>query len=244
MRPPARLDHAVEWMDDPLIDPGLLRRALLDIEGVNRRLGGVRAVLSEVAALLRPGEPLTLLDVGCGGGDLPRAFTRYAEQRHVPHRIVAVDRHLRTISMARRWSTGHGIDHVAADAFQLPFADGSFDIVTSSMTLHHFDAGPRVDALRELARVARRRVVINDLERCWPNYLGARLLAGTIWRGSPARHDGPVSVLRGFTPDELAHDFEAAGLHRIAVRRRFFYRLVGSGAPRRSSTAADATVWK
>jgi len=240
--PPARLEHAIEQMDAPDIEPELLRRTLLDLETVNRRLGGIRAVLEAIAPVLRAGQPVTVLDVGCGGGDLPRAVTGHAEKRHLPHRVVAVDRHLQTIAFARSWSSSSGVMFMAADALHLPFADASFDIAISSMTLHHFDAASRITVLREMARVARVRVVINDLERCWPNYLGARLLASTVWRDSLARHDGPGSVLRAFTAAELAQDFERAGLTGVDVRRRFFYRLVGSGVPRRSSAAAELTV--
>lgn len=242
MSRPGHLEHASEWMDAPDIEPAVLRRTLLDLEAVNRWLGGTRAVVGEVAAAVRAGESLALLDVGCGGGDLPRAIAQYAEQRHIRHHLVAIDRNLQTIALAGEWSREHDIDYTAADALVLPFRDATFDVVIASMTLHHFDAGQRIAVLREMARVARRRVVINDLERCWPNYLGARLLAGTVWRHSLARHDGPVSVLRAFTRAELEHDFAAAGMTYVKVNRRFFYRLVGSGVPRRSSTAADAIV--
>lgn len=239
---PARLDHADELMDAPGIERGLLSRTLHDLETVNRYLGGVRAVLDSVASLVRAGQRLTVLDVGCGGGDLPRALVRHLEQRGIPHQVVAIDRNLSTIDLARRWSSGFAIDLSAADALRLPFADGAFDIVITSMTLHHFDAGPRIEVLREMARVARRRVIINDLERCWQNYIGARLLASTVWRRSLARHDGPISVLRAFTAEELERDLREAGLSRIRVERRFFYRLVGSAAPLRSSEAAEATL--
>jgi SAM-dependent methyltransferase len=242
MTPPARLENVQERMDDVDIEPALLRRTLLDLENVNRRLGGVRAVVDAMAPLLRAGEPISILDLGCGGADLPRAFEQHAERRRIPHRIIAVDRNPETVAIANEWSSEYGIEFVAADALLLPFADRSFDVVIASMTLHHFEAAERIAALREMARVAKRKVVINDLERCWPNYIGAKLLAATIWRRSLARWDGPVSVLRGFTADELANDFSDAGLGRIDVRRRFFYRLVGSGAPRRSGAAADNTL--
>jgi SAM-dependent methyltransferase len=237
MSPPTRLENVQERMDAAGIEPALLRRTLFDLENVNRRLGGVRAVVDAIAPLLRAGEPIAILDLGCGGADLPRAIERHVEQRRIPYRIVAVDRNPGTVAIANEWSSEHGIEFVAADALRLPFADRSFDIVISSMTLHHFEAGARIAVLREMARVASRKVIINDLERCWPNYIGAKLLAATIWRRSLARWDGPVSVLRGFTAAELAGVFASAGLARIDVRRRFFYRLVGSGAPRRPGAA-------
>jgi hypothetical protein len=51
-----------------------------------------------------------------------------------------------------------------------------------------------------------------------------------------------MSVLRGFTDQELARDFVSAGLTSVDVRRRFFFRLVASGGPPRSRPAAETTL--
>jgi ubiquinone/menaquinone biosynthesis C-methylase UbiE len=149
-------------------------------------------------------------------------------------RIVCADRHAQVISMARARSAGcTGLGFVRTDGLALPFADATFDAAVMSLALHHFDGPDRARMLRELARVAARRVIINELERCWPNYLGAKLLAATLWRNDPlARHDGPISVLRGFTHHELHVELAAAGLHAVRVERHFFYRLVASASPR------------
>jgi hypothetical protein len=102
----------------------------------------------------------------------------------------------------------------------LPFDRHACDVVLLSMTLHHFDEAEQVVVLREAARVARRAVIVNELERCTPNYLGARLLAGTRWRGNRlTRHDGPMSVLRAFTMNELRDLAAAAGLHVHLLQR-------------------------
>jgi hypothetical protein len=99
--------------------------------------------------------------------------------------------------------------------------------VLLSLTLHHFEHADQIRALREAARVARRSVIVNELERCRPNYWGARLLAATRWRRNRlTRHDGPLSVLRAFTPAELAGLAAEAGLGECTVDRRYFFRLV------------------
>jgi hypothetical protein len=83
---------------------------------------------------------------------------------------------------------------------------------------------------------------VNELERNWQNYAGARLLAATLWRNSPhTRHDGPVSVLRAFTKDELARALEDELLRPARVQRCFFYRLVAV-AERKPAAAAANTV--
>jgi len=229
-----RLENASERLDEARHEPGVLARDFDKIEAVNRWLGGLRSARRSLDDLVRPGSVLTVLDVGCGSGDVPRAMAGLGETAHCQIRVVAVDRHAQILAIARqRTAPSAPIRFVRADGLSLPFPDASFDVATMSLSLHHFEGEARAKMLRELARVARRRVIINDLERCWPNYLGACLLAVTLWLGNPlARHDGPVSVLRSFSAAELGVELAAAGLGEVRVVRRFCYRLVASGSPR------------
>ncbi len=119
---------------------------------------------------------------------------------------------------------------VRADALRLPFGDDAFDAVTCTLTLHHFDDRAAAAVLREMARVSRGLVVVSDLERASANYLGARLLALTLWRTDRiTRNDGPLSVLRSFTIPELERLGREAGLSDVRVRRHAPWRLVLEG---------------
>ena len=244
MSPPARLHHADERLDAPVQDPDILAQSLDQLAAVNRWLGGTRAVLRPVLAVLRPRGGGSVIDVGTGSGDAPRAIVRAARRERLNVRVTACDLHPQTVHLAAERSRSFPeIDVARADAAALPFPDGAFDVALLSLTLHHFADGVQLTALRELARVARVSIVVNDLERSWPNYLGARLLAATIWRTNPlTRHDGPVSVLRAFTPAELAERARLAGLSGVHVRRAFFYRLVLTARGNAASAAAAHTV--
>lgn len=227
MTRPARLAAATELMDLPA-DEAELEASLEHVAGVNRWLGGKRAMLRSLAPLLPRTGTVRILDAGTGSGDIPRALVAWAHARGVRARITAIDRQPQTIRIARTRTRVHtGITVARADVLSLPFADQTFDFALLSLTLHHLDDDARPAALRELARVARRAVLVNELERAWPNLIGARLLASTVWRRNRlTRNDGPVSVRRAFTPAELLECARAAGLTRVRVRRFFFYRLV------------------
>jgi SAM-dependent methyltransferase len=223
---PARVARAEERMDAPDVDADVLADSLDDLAAVNRWLGGRRAVLRPLARLLPHGG--RVLDIGTGGGDLPRDVVRAARARSVEVGVVGCDLHERTAAIAAaRCRAEPAIRIVRADALALPFDDGAFDVALLSLMLHHLDDDGQLHALREAARVARRGIIVNELERTWPNYLGARLLSATLWRANDlTRHDGPLSVLRAFTPAELHARAAAAGLRAARVERRFFYRLV------------------
>jgi SAM-dependent methyltransferase len=193
------------------------------VAAVNRWLGGGRALIHHLGEWIQAGAR-TVLDVGTGEGDLPRAVKHWAGRRGYPVRLTLLDVHPQIACLAAERT---GLDTVVADGARLPFRDGSFDVVLLSMTLHHAEGPAQARLLEEMRRVSRRHLLVGELHRAWPNYLGARLLAATIWRRNAlTRHDGPLSVLRGFTPGELRRIASDAGLAGARVHRHPFYRLV------------------
>jgi ubiquinone/menaquinone biosynthesis C-methylase UbiE len=168
-----------------------------------------------------------LLDVGTGFADLPWRAREIARRRGLRLYTVGVDGVLSLTRVAR-----HRLDGaVCGDALSLPFADGSVDLVLCSQLLHHFDHERALQLVAELDRVARRRVIVSDLRRSWIA-AGGFWLASVVLRFHPiTRHDGTLSVLRGFTEGELGGMVVAATGLQPAIRRRLGYRLTASWSP-------------
>lgn len=232
-----RLTHAAEYLDEPLQEPGELEGSLADVAAVNRWLGWTRALLHHLAASpfaeIQRRDEFTVLDGGTGSADLPRAIVRWARRRGLRADIVACDIQGQTLEIARRQSCDFPEIHFTrADVRRLPFANQSFDLALLSLTLHHLEGEDSVLALGELGRIARIGVIVGELERGWPGYIGARILAATIWRRNRlTRHDGPISVLRAFTPAELLTLAQTAGLSHPRVYRHPLFRLVLTTGP-------------
>ena len=226
--PSRRLDP--EWMDRTDNRPEDVNGALADIRKVNRFLRGSKILVAAVRPFLLArsgGEPLSILDVGTGGADLPLDLVREARRVGRRIRIVAVDRDPATLDYARGRTAGvPEIELLSADAFALPFPPASFDLVTASLFLHHFGHDDAVRLLAAFRRLARAAVLINDLERHvfpWA-FIG---LAARIMRRHPMFvHDAPLSVLRGFTAEELAAAAREAGASDATVVHRIPYRLL------------------
>lgn len=224
---PARR-YGTELLDDPTIEPELVLRSVRDITRANRAFLGTSAAVAEVArhfAALAP--RATLLDVGTGLGDVPEAAERAAARRGITLETIGVDCGMVLLESARE----HLSHTVCASGTELPFATGSVDVVLCSQTLHHFRDEASNALIREMDRVARVAVVLSDLRRSW-------IAAGGFWASSFAlgfhpvtRHDGVVSVLRGFTDDELRDAVHAALGIRPRVRRRLGFRVTTSWTP-------------
>jgi SAM-dependent methyltransferase len=205
-----------ELLDDRLPERDVLA-SLADLRFVNHRLGGWRSLRRTVLPLVAGQERPRLLDVGCGSADLPALL-----QRERPGlRAVGLDRKLLHLQAAPA-----GVARVAADVDALPFAPRSFDIVTASLFLHHFDGEAAVTLLRELFALARRALVVNDLRRARVPYYFGRAFFPLLFRSRVSVHDGLLSIRRAFTRVELQDAFARAGIPNVAIRSEFPYRLV------------------
>ncbi len=226
-----RLAGTPELLDGQLDDVAALRGNLRDLRRVNRFLGG--STLSRRAVdLLLAGEPgpHSLLDVGTGAGDIPLALLRSAAGRGRDLRIVGLDSRPEVLEAARsidpRLGELHDLELCTADGRALPYADATFDIVHSSMVLHHFEARDAVAFLREARRVARLGVVVNDLVRGRLNWAGAWLLSRVATRNRLTRNDGPLSVRRAYTRAEAEALLASAGLRPVGeFTTPFGYRV-------------------
>jgi SAM-dependent methyltransferase len=216
-------------MDGPGCGPEEIEAALRDIALVNRRLGGARTLLRALDPYVHavpPGGVLDVLDVGTGGADLAVAMESRGLSRGRTVRVTAVDRDPAAARVAAR--TAAAARHVLvvlADARALPFADRSFDVVTSSMFLHHFAEADAAALLASFAKVARRAVIVNDLERGALPWAFIAVAARLARRSALFVHDAPLSVRRGFTVSELRALARRAGSDRARVTRRWPFRL-------------------
>lgn len=199
-----------------------------DVERANYIFGGLRAALTELEpALSEARGPATLLDVGTGAGDIAETAHDIAKRRGVALKTIGLD----TSEALLRRHRARNDSVVVGSALELPFADRSVDIVMCSQLLHHFPDAQAVALIREMNRVARVRVVISDLRRSWLAAGGLWLASFVLGFHSVSRHDGVVSVMRGFLPQELAGLVESAIGRPNAARRRLGFRVTTSWKP-------------
>ncbi len=223
-------DHRLEeLLDAPVADPRLLARNLRDIRRINRFLGWTSLVVHTVAQTVARErlQNCSLLDIATGSADIPLAIARWARRQQLQLAITATDLSEQVLAAAQ--ANCAGVSEITLErqnALALSYKDQSFDLALCSMALHHFSPDDAPTLLRELARVARRAVIVSDLQRSLSAYLGAWLLTHTLMPNQLTRHDAPVSVRRAYTPQELHALADAAGLHTASIRTVFPFRQV------------------
>jgi SAM-dependent methyltransferase len=229
-----RRRHGREYLDDPVINARVAERSMGDVARSNALFGGARAVLTELDDLLRiPPCPegtraFSLLDVGTGLGDIPARVRIHAARHGVTVCTMGLDTS-QTLAIAAQDAA---LPVMRADARHLPVADRAFDVVLCSQLLHHFPGDDGMALLRELDRVACRRVIVSDIRRSWLAAAGIWLASWPLRFHPVSRHDGVVSVLRGFTLDELSAVVRAAVGVSPRVRRHRGFRVTASWTPK------------
>ena len=215
-----------ELLDDPAADPGTVAASLRDIAVANRWLGGTWAALHGIGRVLDGvprGSRVTLLDIGTGHGDVPRAAVRWGRRRGID--IVPLGLELSTV--AAGLAVRAGVPTAVADVAAPPVAERSVDVVLLSQVAHHFSHESLGGLARSCDRLARRGVVIADLRRSGVAAIGFRLGARFLGFDPVTRLDGVTSIRRGFTGLELVQLLRGAGIG-ARVERRPGFRLVAS----------------
>jgi SAM-dependent methyltransferase len=218
-------------MDAPDVRGPALRSALRDLRRINAVLGGYRATEVVLSPLLRSRSALRVLDVGSGTGDYPARLVKRGRRLGTRVEAVGVDLNPVTVGHGRAW-----LDHTLspplrsrarleiADALALPYADDAFDVTHAALFLHHLHGAAAVQLLREMDRVSRLGVVVNDLHRHPLAYVGIWGLSRLLGMSPMVQHDGPLSVLRGFRRGDLADLARRAGLRRPRIRWHWAFR--------------------
>ncbi|HXE57883.1 MAG TPA: methyltransferase domain-containing protein [Gemmatimonadales bacterium] len=218
-----------ELLDDPGADPREVAASLRNIARANRWFGGAAAVrwaLGRVLGNVAPGTALTLLDVGTGLGDLPRAAARWGAARGLRLSPLGLERNRTAAALA----AAEGLPTVVGCAGALPLRDGSVDLVLVSQVAHHLAWESVVRLFRECDRVARRAVIVADLRRAGAAGVAYRWGALLLRFDPVTLADGLTSIRRGYTVEELRALLELAGV-RGEVCGRPGFRLVAIWRP-------------
>ncbi|MFD2907808.1 methyltransferase domain-containing protein [Flavobacterium ardleyense] len=215
-----------EFMDDFALEGEELRDALDKIASINQFLGGNKLTLQGVKKLIHTKDEITIVDVGCGNGDMLRALADFGIKNNYNFKLIGIDANAFTIDYAIRLSKEYpNISYKCEDIFSEPFSQLNYDIVLCTLTLHHFK-NDQIDYLLQLFhKQARTGIVINDLHRNIVAYRAFQLICFFFRLNRMSREDGLISILRGFKKQELIDFSERNQLKNYTIHWKWAFRF-------------------
>ncbi|GAA4968189.1 methyltransferase domain-containing protein [Algibacter aquimarinus] len=198
--------NATEIMDDFSMKGTLLRDTLDKLGSINRWLGGNTITLNGIKQLLKnqpKAKTYTIIDLGCGHGDILRLVADYGRKHNFSFNLIGIDANQDAIDYANELSVSYPeLTFQNLDIFSEAFQNLEFDIVLSTLFLHHFKDEDIVNLLQNLSHKATLGIVINDLHRSKIAY-GLFKLLGLVISNHMIVQDGLTSILRAFKRQDL-----------------------------------------
>lgn len=215
-------------MDDFSMEGNELKEALDKIAEINQWLGGNKITLDGIKALLKNqprDKPVSILDIGCGNGDMCRAVADFARKENRTVSILGIDANPFTIRHAEACSEGYSsITYQVQDVFSEEFKSVRYDIALCTLTLHHFSDEAILALMKLLSEQATLGVVINDLHRSPVPYRLFQLICFVFGLNRMSKEDGLTSILRGFKRADLENYSRQLHLNEYRINWRWAFR--------------------
>ena len=219
-----------ELMDDFSNNGVLLRDTLDKLAGINKWLGGNRVTINGLRKLIN-GHPkekiINVIDIGCGGGDLIREVANYFYKNGYSFKITGIDANKDALAYADELSRMYPeINFRHCNIFSNDFKSIKYDVVLSSLFLHHFKDEQLIEFLPKILKKASLGIIVNDLHRHPVAYYLFRLLCLLI-NNNMVKEDGLTSILKGFKQQDLERISKEIGAkYQIKWKWAFRYQWI------------------
>lgn len=213
--------YTPEIMDDFSITDHRLEIALNELDIINIFLGGNTTSsrgFREIFRFIPANRIISVLDIGAGNSGVFNMVTMH----HKDYKITSLDINKKSCKLIQESKPEY--DVICADAINMPFKKNSFDIVHSSLFMHHFSENEIIHLFRNFNAVTRYGIIINDLQRSVFALAGIKLLTKLFSRSEMVKNDGPLSVKRAFRKNELMQLIRKAGFSSFSLRWHWAFR--------------------
>lgn len=218
----------IEIMDDLNCSGDVLEQTLRELEVINKWLGGNNITINAIDHLLTSyprGKEVTIVDLGCGGGDMLRIIDRWARKNNYQVKLIGIDANSNIIDFAKKnLSDLPCVTFETLNIFSSEFQTKQYDIVIGTLFFHHFSNDELHTFFKQLQKQVSIGFVINDIHRHWFAYYAIKLLTQLFSKSPMVKYDAPLSVLRAFKADELKQILEMDSFSHYLIRWRWAFR--------------------
>lgn len=217
-----------ELMDEQDIPPSLLHKNLRELDILNRYMGGHAISMEGIKQLVNDRQRIYhIADLGCGSGDALKYIAKWARSNSFNVQLTGIDKNPDAIEYLKRNCSAYPeIKGVVKDYRDFIKEDQEIDIVHCALFCHHLENKELAELISSFKEYTRLGFVINDLQRSPFAYYGAWVMTRLLNGSALSKHDGPVSVLRAFTRNELQKLLQASGINDFIIQWRWAFRYL------------------
>ena len=219
-----------EIMDDLSDNSPALHRALMELDIINRWLGGNAVTINSVKKLLlqKPEKNWVMADLGCGSGEMLLKVAKWCRSQNIEIKLHGFDANPNVIAYAQKHCAAYPeITFHAENIFSEEFKKRKFDAILCTLFLHHFSSDSLVKLIEQF-KIQAGNVIINDLHRHWFAYYSIKWITGFFSKSSMVQNDACLSVWRAFTREDWKAILNSAKIndYELDWKWAFRWRLV------------------
>lgn len=226
MRDLRQRSNEEELMDDLDCSGEVVSQTLRELDTINRLLGGNSISMGAFKQVAKNSKkPLHLLDLGCGSGDLMILMAKWCRKNGIEARFTGVDANPYIVKFAQNHTRDFPeISVECINIFSDQFLNMKCDIVHSCLFTHHFTSDQLTGLFKDFQKLARTKVIINDLQRHLIAYYSIKWLTSWFSRSFMVQNDASASVARGFKKKELKNILDQAGINQYQLKWAWAFR--------------------
>lgn len=218
-----RNKNLTEWMDRPDCDPELLENTYRQFTTINKLLSGWNGIYKDfIKPVLNDKQgKCSILDIGCGGGDIIRFLHELALKDGFDVEFMGIDPDNRSIEYLSSLDWPDSVQFRAVSSEILAKENRQFDIVISNHLVHHLSKQELKSVCMDSQKLSKSLILFNDIERSLIGYLSFSLFAPLLFQNSYIVRDGKISIKRSYRKAELKQVLP----NGWKVKRKFPFRL-------------------
>lgn len=214
-----------ELLDQDFIPFADIKQNMKELDFINKWLGGHKITVDAFRHLAKGKNKISLCEIGCGGGDNLNAVYKWCKKENIELDITGIDIKEECIDYAKHQKTVPNANWIIND-YKKVFFEVKPDIIFSSLFCHHFSNEELIFQINWMKQNSKIGFFINDLHRNFLAYYSIKLLTRLFSKSYLVKNDAPLSVLRGFSKNDLVNLCTRAGAKQASVSWKWAFRFV------------------